>query len=345
MRVLLDTRPATDRTGIGRYARLLGGLTGRLGGHELLDGRRVLDFSSAADEELALPALLERERVDLYHSPLFGLPALLPRFTRAVVTIHDAIPATRPELTTDVFRAMWEQASEAAARAEAVVCPTEAAKGEVARSLGLEPARVHVVPEAPSAAFRPTSEGEQALVRSSVGLGSAPFLLVLGALDRRKDPLVLLDALALDAALPRVVFVGPAGEVDVSAEAAARGLGDRALVLGALPDEALVPLLGAALALVFPTRAEGFGLPVIEAFATETPVVASDLPALREVAGDAAEFMRPGDPRSLLEAVRSAAATRAALVARGQARLERFSQARVRAAFEQVYDALEVAGA
>lgn len=340
--MLLDTRPVgASRTGIGRYAQLLASLTdGPVGVHEVIDGRRLLDFESEADEELGLPALLSREGIDVYHSPIFRLPTVLP--VSAVVTIHDAIPATHPALTTASFRALWSEAGQAASRADAVVCPTEAAKRDVVEALGLEPGRVQVVPEAPSATFRPTSSEEQAQALASAGLGPGPFVLVLGALDRRKDPLVVLDALALDPRLPRAVFVGPPGEIDVRAEAVARGLDQRVLLLGLLPDELLVPLLGAAQALVFPTRAEGFGLPVIEAFMTNTPVVASDLPAIREVAGEAAAFMIPGDPKSLVEAARRAMASKAALVAEGRARLERFSMTRVREGFARLYDALEV---
>ena len=344
MRALLDSRPAAaDRTGIRRHAQTLAAAAcGPIGQHELLDGRDLLAFTSAWDEELTLPALLEREGVDVFHSPLFHLPCVLP--TKAVVTIHDAIPATHPELTTAAFSQLWRQAGEAADRADAVVCPTEAARQDVLAALGLPPSKVHVVPESPHPAFRPPAQGEGAAVRQRYGLGAEPFLLVLGALERRKNPALLLDALRSRPDLPRVVFVGPAGSVDLTGEAERHGVADRVRHLGVLPDADVVALLGAAEVLVFPTLAEGFGLPVVEAFATETPVVASAVPAVVEVAGDAALLFPPGDAVALASALArlvSEPDLARDLRARGQARLSQFTPEAVRAGLLRVYDWLQ----
>ncbi len=343
MRSLLDSRPATsDRTGIGRNAQTLAAVAcGALGDHEVLDGREVLDFGSTWEEELALPAVIEREHVELFHSPLFHLPAVLP--CRSLVTIHDAIPATHPALTTAAFSALWQGVGEAAARADAVVCPTAAAKRDVVAALGLDEQKVHVVPETPHAVFGPVEPTEQRAVRQRHGLGDQRYLLVLGAVERRKNPALVLDALQSRPDLPPVVFVGPAGAVDLAAEARARGVEDRVRHLGVLPDPDVVALLAGAEALVFPTLAEGFGLPVVEAFATGTPVVASAVPAVVEVADDAAALVAPGDPAALAEAVSrvlSDAAFADDLRARGRARLKRFSPAAVREGLIRVYDAL-----
>ena len=344
MRVLFDSRPASaDRTGIGRYAQTLAAVgCGQVAGHELLDGRDCLSFASAWEEELALPALLEREGVDAFHSPLFRLPSALP--ARGVVTIHDAIPATHPHLVTAAFRELWAEAAEAAARAAAVVCPSAAAKADVVAALSLAPERVHVVPETPHPLFRPASQDEQQGARRRRGLGQGPFLLALGALELRKAPAVALDALQARPDLPPLVFVGPAGAVDLTGEAARRGLSARVRHLGVLPDEDVVALLSAASALVFPSLAEGFGLPLVEAVAVSTPVVASALPAVREAAGEAALLVPPGDPSALAAGVARVLADpgfAAELRARGQARLSAFSPAALRKALGRVYDALE----
>ncbi|MCO5164812.1 MAG: glycosyltransferase family 4 protein [Planctomycetes bacterium] len=347
MRVLLDSRSAANPTGIGRYTRTLGSvLSGCLGKHEIIADHELLVFPSPTHEELELPAVLEREGVDAFHSPLFRLPSVLPPSVRAVITIHDAVPALWPELSTDVFARLWHDASEAAARADAVVCPTQAARADVIHALGLPHERVHVAPETPAAIFRPPTLPEQREARARCGLDDRPFVLVLGALERRKQPALALEALRARPHLPDIVFVGPAGAVDVAAEARRLGLSDRVRVLGAVPDAEVVGLLGTASALAFPTLAEGFGLPVVEAFATGTPVVASDLPAIREVAGDGAKLVPPGDAEALAAAlleVTSQPELAEALRERGRARLMSYSPDAVRGAFERLYDLLEEA--
>src|SRR5262245_39912056 len=98
MRILFDERPGENGTGIGRYARTVGSVLAQgLEGHEVLrlgrDGDLQLEACSPIEEELELPDLLEREAIDVYHTPLFHLPAVVPCLS--VVTIHDAIPAVK----------------------------------------------------------------------------------------------------------------------------------------------------------------------------------------------------------------------------------------------------------
>lgn len=135
--------------------------------------------------------------MDVYHSPLFRLPAVLPARTQAVVTVHDAIPAVRPDLATPGFAALFAaEAREAAQRAAAVVCPSEHARGEVAAALGVSLERVRVVPEAPDARFSPADEGCVRRVCARHGLEPGRYLLAVGSVERRKAPDLTLQALA-----------------------------------------------------------------------------------------------------------------------------------------------------
>lgn len=346
MRALFDARPGdASRTGIGRYARTVAALLAALPtGHEVLTlgGGSPLELGArtALEEELELPALLEREAVDLYHTPLFHLPAILP--CRAVVTIHDAIPLARPELTTPGFARLFDEASESAARAEAVVCPSESAKSDLVRLLGLAAEKVSVVPEAPDPVFRPALPEERARVRREHSLGGDRYVLAVGSLEQRKNPGCLLEALAaLGEEAPLAVFAGPAAGFDLDGEA--RRLNVRVRRLGPIPDSDLVPLLSDAFALVFPSLYEGFGLPIVEAFACETPVLASNASSIPEVAGDAARLFDPLDPGELAQAMRELLRDperRAELVRRGQARLALFSANRVQGSFAELYTTL-----
>ena len=350
MRVLLDTRPAEScATGIGRYARTLRALLadGGIPGHEgfSLGSDVRLAVRSAVEAELELelelPALLEREAIGVFHSPLFVLPALLP--CPAVVTIHDAIPLARPDLASPSFQRLFEEhAAKAAARATLVVCPSEHAKKELVRTLGLDEARVRVVPETPQGCFQVLEPEARASIRRRHAL-EGPFFLVLGTLEKRKNPRVVLEALAARPDAPPVVFVGPEGGFDLRGESERLGVADRVRSLGTVSDENLVGLLGEALALVFPSLHEGFGLPVVEAFACDTPVIASTAGSLPEVAGDAAIFFDPEDASALGQAMARVQdeTVHADLVGRGRARLTRFTPAVVRQALADLYSELE----
>jgi alpha-1,3-rhamnosyl/mannosyltransferase len=347
VRVLFDARPgATCATGIGRYARTLADLLREpLPGHDAwtlgLGGHVSLKATCPAEEGLELPMVLEEEQVDLFHSPLFRLPAILP--SRTVVTIHDAIPIVRPDLCNPAFAKFFEAATDNAARADRVVCPSEHARAELVRGLGVDPSKVRVVPETPTQIFAslPPEKTRPVVERYAI---DGPFLLVVGSIERRKNPIVVLDALALLPRAPLLVFVGPDTGYPLADEVGRRGVASRVRLLGVVPDEDLVALLNAATALVFPSLYEGFGLPVVEAFASGAPVIASNAASIPEVAGDAALLFDPNDPERLAAHVSAAldsAELRDDLRAKGRARLASFTPERVRNALAALYDEIE----
>ena len=135
-----------------------------------------------------------------------------------------------------------------------------------------------------------------------------------GAIEPRKDPLAAIDA--ANAVGRKLVVVGPRKDEELAAELARRG----ADVRGYVPKEELVDLYQRAAALVFPSRYEGFGLPVVEAMACGTPVVAASDPAMKEVAGDAAIFTD-----DLVDGVRRALAERERFAAAGLERAKAFT--------------------
>ena len=264
---------------------------------------------------------------DVVHAPT---PLAPPRNrTPLVVTVHDAVPWTHPETLTP-RGARWHRAviERAARTADAIVVPTAAVADELGRHV--QPARPPVVVgEGVSAALTlPPDADDRA---AALGLPDGDFLVSLATIEPRKGLDVLLAALAEPAApdLPLLV-VGPAGwgSVDVAAEAARRGVGDRVRLLGRLPDADLAVVLDRAAVLVAPSRAEGFGLPVLEAMAAGVPVVSSDAPALAEVGGGATVTVPVGDAGALADAlaeVVGSAEMRARLAAAGRRRAGDFS--------------------
>ncbi len=354
MRVLFDARPGEACvTGIGRYARTVEGLQREgIPGHECWSlgatsssGRLKVTSHSAQEEELELPAILERERIDLFHSPLFHLPAVLP--CEAVITIHDAIPLARPDLASEGFTSLFAEAAEAACRSAAVVCPSQSAKRDLVGLMGLNDEKVCVIPETPAPRFRPMGPIAVLRVLARHGL-TRGFLLMVGSLEKRKNPILVLDALAQLPASERIPLVaaGPQPDIDLELEAKERGLSEWVHCLGVVPDEDLVGLYNGAFALVFPSLYEGFGLPVVEAFACGTPVIASNAASLPEVVGDAGLLFDPEVPESLAERIRELRGSpplREQLIQRAQRRLdEHFSPAAVRQGLAELYTRLEL---
>jgi glycosyltransferase involved in cell wall biosynthesis len=272
MRVAFDSRPASDPRGIGRYAScLLAALQETAGEHAVVESHRP-------------------RRVDLFHSPWIDGAMLRPPCPQ-VVTLHDVVPLKRRSeyLRSGIRFRLRYLAVERAAR---VIVPTEVVAAEVVEHLGLPRARLTVIGEAPAPALHPRGGEEVAAARERYGLPDE-YLLWVGGLQT-PDPRKRVAALAKAPRELPLVLVG-------ATKPWAHELPDVTLT-GHVSDDELAAIYTGARALVFPSDDEGFGLPPIEALACGTPVVATDLPVLREVLGDRATFVESGDLAGLLAA-------------------------------------------
>jgi glycosyltransferase involved in cell wall biosynthesis len=246
-----------------------------------------------------VPRLLRRLRPALGHF-VHSLPLRCP--VPAVLTVQDLSWERDPS----VF-GWWDLATfkvfvrSSVKRARHVFAISERTKRDLVELYGTPPEKITVTPLAPDPAFRPAEEHDS-------------FLLFVSAIEPRKQPLDAIDA--ANAVGRRLVVVGPKKDAELVAELERRG----AEVRGYVPKEELVQLYQSAACLVFPSRYEGFGLPVVEAMACGTPVVAAPEPALQEVAGDAAVFAD-----DLAEGVRRALAERERLSEAGLERAQAFS--------------------
>ena len=257
--------------------------------------------------------------VDLVHAPSVAVPPAdgLP----LVVTVHDAAPITMPEASTRRGRWFHRRGFAAAARrATLVIVVSEFAADEIAANTPIPREKMRVVPNGVN--LERASEQDVARVGRALAMDDRPYVFWIGTIEPRKNVGGLLDAFErLDAArLPhRLVLAGPAGWLSRH-DAAVERLGDRVRVLGPVDEADKAALYAGADLFVFPSRHEGFGLPVLEAMAQGTPVVCSDIPALREVGGDVPHFVPVDDADALAGAigdVLDAGAAREALVARG----------------------------
>lgn len=261
---------------------------------------------------------------DVVHAPTPLAPPAR-RGRRLVVTVHDTVPFTHPETLTS-RGAAWHRKviRRATATADAIVVPTQAVADELATHAP-GPAPVHVIGHGVSAVLG--SPSAEAAVK--FGLPNA-YVLAVGTVEPRKGLDVLIEAMADVPGAPLVVAGPPGwGGVDVPALAARHALSpDRVRVLGRLSDEDLAAVLHGATVLAAPSRAEGFGLPVLEAMAAGVPVVHSDAPALVEVAGGAGIQTKRDDAAGLAEALRvvlDSPDVAASMVERGLARAARFT--------------------
>jgi glycosyltransferase involved in cell wall biosynthesis len=256
----------------------------------------------AAAWEAGVP--LRPVSADLVHAPTLLTP---PRGRRSalVVTVHDAVPWTHPEtLTPRGVRWHRAMAARAAAQADALVVPTAAVARELAEHLDLR-APVVVAGAGVSTQLARPADAEERLAR--LGLGGGGHLVTVATLEPRKGLDVLLRALAeAGGRLPPLAIVGRQGWGGVEPVAMARELGLPAgsvRQLGGLSDPDLAAVLSSALVSVAPSRAEGFGLPVVEAMAAGVPVITSDAPALVEVGGEATRMVPVGDVGALAAAL------------------------------------------
>jgi glycosyltransferase involved in cell wall biosynthesis len=264
---------------------------------------------------VGMPRLLRRVRPRLAHFQ-HVVPPRCP--CPAVVTIHDLSFERHPDLMSRrdrlVFRTMVPRSVQRAARVLAV---SEQTKRDLVEHYGIAPEEIVVTPNGVDALFAPNGSR----------LTGDPYALFVGTLQPRKDPIAALEAVALVDRGLRLVLVGrdKGSEGEARRVAAKLGLGERVEFAGHVDKTELARLYRGAACLVFPSRYEGFGLPIVEAMASGTPVVAAASGSIPEIAGDAAILVEPGDPVALAGGIERAIADRERLVPAGLERASCYS--------------------
>ena len=322
MRVALDATPLIGpRTGIGHYvAGLVDGLLGLPQPPEVVltaftfrgrdglhppAGARVASrpaparaLQSAWLHSNLPPVELLSGAVDVFHGTNFVLP---PRRRAAgVLMIHDLAYENLPELVTEASLRYRRLVPRALRDPRVVVTtPTEAVADEVAEFYAIDRARVVATPLGVASHWY-DAQPASAQWLAEHGLPER-YLLFVGSLEPRKNLHTLLAAHRIARAespdVPALVLVGPSGW------GGAVALHEGATSTGYLPQEQLRALVTGAVALTLPSRYEGFGLPLLEAFATGVPVIAGRVPALQEISAGLAPIVDPDDTDSLAAAI------------------------------------------
>ncbi len=270
--------------------------------------------------------------VDLFHAPHWPFP--LTKRPPSVLTIHDLIGLRYPDWVPPMVRAIHRSVTALAPRAAQVVVDSEAIRADVLDLCKLTPDRVTTVPlGVRTEDFARAIPPEEAAAVRRRYQADRPYLLTVGTIEPRKNVTTLLRAYDLLCERRLVDWdlhiVGRrVGHTPGFEELLARPRPGVVRVTTYVPDDDLVALVQGAGCFAFISRAEGFGLPVLEAFAAGCPVVAANATSLPEVAGDAALLVDPTDPEAVADALlrlASDAALAEELRRRGRARAAEFT--------------------
>lgn len=355
LRIVLDGTPLTAETGgIRRYVEELSLALAQAGNGDAvhlvsdqalpriprLEAGGVLQHGDAAKGWskrwwlAGLPRLCGQMGASVFHGTDFAVPYL--HRVPAVITIHDLSPwkqrAWQPEAARVRRRTPWMLRL---GLADAVITVSETIRREVLAYFRIAPERVHAIPLAADSRFRPVAPAD----------GAQPYFLFVGTLEPRKNVAALVEAwkpIFREFGVPlkiagrrRKDFVAPTEMPGIE-------------WLGAVADEELAALYSGALAVVYPSMYEGFGLPVLEAMQCGAPVVVGAAEALREVAGDGALCVGADEPGELTTVLRRFAmepAWRQEWSGRSIARAAAFSWARTAAETRTVYqEAIRLTG-
>lgn len=321
MIVALDGRYAEDNlTGIGNYIKhLVKGLS-RMGLKCIIlyskEPRLRVSAPNVSSvilspanrhilEQVLVPRLLVKEKVDLYHATgNFGVPLFCP--TPAVLTVHDIIPLTvRNYFLNARFPLLSRgsyifQISTSCWRANKIITISEFVRGELKERLGVGKEKISVI----NSGVQP-KKAKKAL---SFGLKKHQFILNHGGIEDRKNLGGLIKAFGeVKVKLPslKLVITGDNEQLKpkLQEEAKKMGLGKEVIFTGYVDERILWSLISNAICVCYPSLAEGYGTPILEAFSIGTPVVASNTTSIPEIAEGAAILVDPKDSQQITEGI------------------------------------------
>jgi glycosyltransferase involved in cell wall biosynthesis len=364
VRIAIDARKLRD-FGIGTYVRNLLRQLARLDAEseyvllcrpadvgierQLGDNFRAVPSTAApysVREQFAVPHALHGHAIDVFHTPHYVLPPLVD--VPSVVTIHDCIHLMFPQYLPNRFAYLYARTFlwTAVHRSARVLTVSETSKRDILRFYPVPEQKIEVIYNAIDERFgQPPSEEEVRRVRERFRLDRA-FALYAGNIKPHKNLERLIEAfhqlrqegfehLAL------LIIGDEISKYPTLRRAVHRyKLHKHVRFLGFVPDETLAVLYRLASVFVFPSLYEGFGLPPLEAMASGTPVVTSNVSSLPEVTGGAAVLIDPYDPAAIADGMRRVLtdpALRADLVARGLARVREYSWERSVRRVREVY--------
>jgi glycosyltransferase involved in cell wall biosynthesis len=307
-------------------------------------------------EQISLPLIAMRDRLDVLHCPGNSAPILIHPSTKLVITIHDVMylfsskQLQKSPLLYQRFGRLYLKwvVPIVAKRASKIITVSSVSRNDIYQYISIPTDRVSVIWSAANEACKQTTNIELLnAIRIKFNLGST-FLLALGALDPRKNTANIIKAFALlknthfcDVKLA-IVGLDHLGIKKYNQLADDYGISSDVVFTGFVLDSELVALYNAADCLLYPSLYEGFGLPVLEAMACGTPVITSACGSIPEIAGDAALMVDPHDLDAIAAAMMKMMTDKElynSLVQKGKRRAELFSWQLAAEQTFAVYDA------
>ncbi|MBP6889466.1 MAG: glycosyltransferase family 4 protein [Candidatus Moranbacteria bacterium] len=289
----------TDETDRGKLARLY---------HELgIVGKENVEIISLVGRNrfvwnlFAVPFFLLRQHADVFHTQ-YILPIFVPSHTRVIVHIHDVSFRALPWFVDWKDRLMLHFfIPRSLKRADAIVVPSQFTRDEISRYFSsVQSEKIHVVPNACSQEFKKEASQEEVLAAQKKYQLPERYIVVVGTLQPRKNLPFLIRAFAelqkRDTDI-KLVLVGNRSahhfDQGIDHVIAELNLGQQVIFPGFVAQNDLPAVIRGAILYAFPSLYEGFGIPLLEAMSQGTPMAVSDVPCLREVAGDAALYFDP----------------------------------------------------
>lgn len=293
-------------------------------------------------EQFALPLLLQGEQSDVVHGAHMAVPLRSP--VPRVATVHDLTFFRIPRRYSRRHRAYYRLLARLSRHAARIIVPSKTVAGDVVRYLKYPLERIRVIPEAARDGLGRASDAEVEALCDRLGVERG-YLLCVGTAEpgkRAVDAVRALPLLRAQGDNRQLLLAGNEGRLSgaLRREAERLGVGDRVRFVGYMPGEDLAALYTGALALIFPSLYEGFGLPPLEAMVCGTPVITSQAPAMDDVLAGGAIFVPLRDPRAIAaETLRLAAepAWWAENSARGREVAAKYSWDRAAAETVEVY--------
>ncbi|HKZ82773.1 MAG TPA: glycosyltransferase family 1 protein [Anaerolineae bacterium] len=258
---------------------------------------------------LPIPVELATGRLDLFHSPDFTLPPVLPG-ARTLLTVHDLSFIRDPDSAVPSLRKFLDRAvRRSVARAGRVLADSQATKDDLVELFGVPAGKIDVLLSGVDARFRPIRDPSAlAAVRAKYHLGNGRLILSVGTIQPRKNYVRLIQAFGRVAGRwgqigsdllgdVNLVIAGGKGWMfdDIFAEVTRLGLEGRVKFTGFVDESDLPALYSAATVFAYVSLYEGFGLPVLEAMACGAPIIGSSASSIPEVVGDAGLLVDPTD--------------------------------------------------
>lgn len=362
MKVGYDGGTARNAFGTGTYAsRLLQALSEKVEtvGFDYDEFRATMGFGAKMRKHLSrtlsrasgdaywewniVPELGKKAGIDVFHA-LGGCVPLSAPFKR-VMTVHDLAYYYYPQYLTPsaqrFFKGFYRRSAQSA---DAVIAISEATKADLTKFWNIPPDKIHLVHHGVGKEFyERMAEPQVASARAKFGIPGS-YYLAIGELNYRKNLHTLVRAFSKCPRDAKLVLCGKAQEGgyrgSLAKLASELKVDSRVIYTGRVSFDDMRCLYQGASAFVFPSLYEGFGLPVLEAQASGTPVVCSDNSSLPEVAGDGALFFPATDVDKMAEAMMKACEVRGSLVAKGLENARRFTWEKTAEGTVGVYEAV-----